>query len=140
MERVHYCKSFDEVANTNLEAVFRLLLRAAVKNRVPQEELPSVLYIITDMEFDAYTVDADMTNFERAKELFAEAGYTLPRIVFWNVQSRRCQQPITMNEQGVTLVSGCSPSIFSMVVDGRITPYEYMEQVLRSERYAAIEV
>ena len=135
-----YCRTFNEVANTNLEAVFRLLLRAAVKNRVPQEELPSVLYIITDMEFDACTVDADVTNFERAKELFAEAGYALPRIVFWNVQSRRCQQPITMNEQGVMLVSGCSPSIFSMVVDGRITPYEYMEQVLRSERYAAIEV
>ena len=140
VERVHYCKSFDEVANTNLEAVFRLLLRAAVKNRVPQEELPSVLYIITDMEFDACTVDADVTNFERAKELFAEAGYTLPRIVFWNVQSRSRQQPVRQNEQGVTLVSGCSPSIFSMVVDGRITPYEYMEQVLRSERYAAIEV
>ena len=140
VERVHYCKSFDEVANTNLEAVFRLLLRAAVKNRVPQEELPSVLYIITDMEFDACTVDADVTNFERAKELFAEAGYRLPRIVFWNVQSRSRQQPVRQNEQGVMLVSGCSPSIFSMVVDGRITPYEYMEQVLGSERYAAIEV
>lgn len=140
VERVHYCKSFDEVANTNLEAVFRLLLRAAVKNRVPQEELPAVLYIITDMEFDACTVDADVTNFERAKELFAEAGYTLPRIVFWNVQSRSRQQPVRQNEQGVILVSGCSPSIFSMVVDGRITPYEYMEQVLDGERYAAIEV
>ena len=140
VERVHYCKSFDEVANTNLEAVFRLLLRAAVKNRVPQEELPSVLYIITDMEFDACTVDADVTNFERAKELFAEAGYALPRIVFWNVQSRSRQQPVRQNEQGVMLVSGCSPSIFSMVVDGRITPYEYMEQVLCGERYAAIEV
>lgn len=140
VERVHYCKSFNEVANTNLEAVFRLLLRAAVKNRVPQEELPSVLYIITDMEFDACTVDAEVTNFERAKELFAEAGYALPRIVFWNVQSRSRQQPVTMNEQGVMLVSGCSPSIFSMTVDRRITPYEYMEQVLGSERYAAIEV
>ena len=139
VERVHYCKSFDEAANTNLEAVFRLLLRAAVKNRVPQEELPSVLYIITDMEFDACTVDADVTNFERAQELFAEAGYALPRIVFWNVQSRRRQQPVKMNEQGVTLVSGCSPSIFSMTVDGRITPYEYMEQVLCGERYAVIE-
>jgi len=139
VERVHYCKSFNEVANTNLEAVFHLLLRAAVKNRVPQEELPSVLYIITDMEFDACTVDADVTNFERAKELFAEVGYALPRIVFWNVQSRSRQQPVTMNEQGVMLVSGCSPSIFSMVVDGRITPYEYMKQVLCGERYAVIE-
>lgn len=108
-------------------------------NSLPQEELPSVLYIITDMEFDACTEDADMTNFERAKELFADVGYELPRIVFWNVQSRSRQQPVKMNEQGVMLVSGCSPSIFSMIVESRITPYAYMEQVLGSERYTGIE-
>jgi hypothetical protein len=138
-EKVRYCKTFCEVANTNLAAVFDLLLKTAVMNSLPQEELPSVLYIITDMEFDACTEDADMTNFERAKELFADVGYELPRIVFWNVQSRSRQQPVKMNEQGVMLVSGCSPSIFSMIVESRITPYAYMEQVLGSERYTGIE-
>ena len=62
----------------------------------------------------------------------------MQRIVFWNVQSRLQQQPVKMNEQGVMLVSGCSPSVFSMVVEDRITPYEYMEKVLGSERYAPI--
>lgn len=138
-EKVRCCKTFCEVANTNLAAVFDLLLKTAVMNSLPQEELPSVLYIITDMEFDACTEDADMTNFERAKELFADVGYELPRIVFWNVQSRSRQQPVKMNEQGVMLVSGCSPSIFSMIVESRITPYAYMEQVLGSERYTGIE-
>ena len=128
------------MANTNLEGVFRLLLRTAVAGKVPQEELPEVLYIITDMEFDACTENADVTNFEQAKEMFAEAGYRLPRIVFWNVQSRLQQQPVKMNEQGVMLVSGCSPSVFSMVVEDRITPYEYMEKVLGSERYTPIRV
>ena len=80
-----------------------------------------------------------MTNFERAKELFADGGYELPRIVFWNVQSRSRQQPVKMNEQGVMLVSGCSPSIFSMIVERRITPYAYIAQVLGSERYTGIE-
>ena len=137
-DKVSYCRTFDEVANTNLEGVFRLLLRTAVAGKVPQEELPEVLYIITDMEFDACTENADVTNFEQAKEMFDEAGYRLPRIVFWNVQSRLQQQPVKMNEQGVMLVSGCSPSVFSMVVEDRITPYEYMEKVLGSERYAPI--
>lgn len=127
------------MANTNLEGVFRLLLRAAVSGGVPQQEMPEVLYIITDMEFDACTENASVTNFEQAKKMFAEAGYRLPRIVFWNVQSRRQQQPVKMNEQGVMLVSGCSPGVFSMVVEDRITPYEYMEKVLASERYAAIQ-
>ena len=138
-ERVRYCRTFDEMANTNLERVFRLLLRTATANRLPQEELPAVLYIITDMEFDVCTEDADVTNFAWAKERFREAGYQLPRIVFWNVQSRRCQQPVKWNEQGVMLVSGCSPSIFSMAVGSRITPYGYMEHVLGGERYAGIK-
>ena len=138
-DKVSYCRTFNEVANTNLEGVFRLLLRAAVSGGVPQQEMPEALYIITDMEFDVCTEHADVTNFERAKQMFDEAGYRLPRIVFWNVQSRRRQQPVKMNEQGVMLVSGCSPSIFSLVVEDRITPYEYMEKVLASERYAAIQ-
>ena len=138
-DKVSYCRTFNEVANTNLEGVFRLLLRAAVSGGVPQQEMPEVLYIITDMEFDACTENASVTNFEQAKKMFAEAGYRLPRIVFWNVQSRRQQQPVKMNEQGVMLVFGCSPSVFSMVVEDRITPYEYMEKVLASERYAAIQ-
>lgn len=51
-EKVRYCASYNEVANTNIQKVFELILSAAVKNHVPQEEMPSALYIISDMEFD----------------------------------------------------------------------------------------
>ena len=90
------------------------------------------------MEFDACARDADLTNFEYAKQRFAEAGYVLPRVVFWNVQSRNQQQPVTMNEQGVALVSGCSPRIFSMLKSGCMTPMAYMLDILGTERYAVI--
>ena len=137
-EKVRYCCSYNEVANTNLRKVFELILRAAVKNKVPQGQMPSTLYIISDMEFDCCAKGADITNFEYAKRLFAEAGYQLPRVVFWNVQSRNRQQPVTMNEQGVALVSGCSPRIFSMVTGGNLSPMGYMLDVLSAERYARI--
>ena len=137
-EKVRYCCSYNEVANTNLRKVFELILRAAVKNKVPQGQMPSTLYIISDMEFDCCAKGADITNFEYAKRLFAEAGYQLPRVVFWNVQSRNRQQPVTMNEQGVALVSGCSPRIFSMVTGGNLSPMSYMLEVLGAERYAKI--
>lgn len=137
-EKVRYCCSYNEVANTNVRKVFELILRAAVKNKVPQSQMPSTLYIISDMEFDCCAKGADITNFEYAKRLFAEAGYQLPRVVFWNVQSRNRQQPVTMNEQGVALVSGCSPRIFSMVTGGNLSPMSYMLEVLGAERYAKI--
>ena len=138
LEKVRYCESFNEVANTNIQKVFELVLDTAVKNSVPQNELPKTLYIISDMEFDYCACDSEMTNFEYAKELFARNDYSLPRVVFWNVASRGSQQPVTMNERGVVLVSGSAPRVFSMLKSGVLSPYAYMMEILSSERYAKI--
>lgn len=138
VEKVRYCMGYNEVANTNIQRVFELLLNAALKNRVPQEEMPARIYIVSDMEFDWCAQDAGLTNFEYAKLLFAENGYKLPEVMFWNVASRHTNQPVTMNEQGVALVSGCTPRIFSMVAGGTMSPYAVMMEVLESERYARI--
>lgn len=143
LDKVRYCHDYDEVANTNIQKVFELILNAAKKNHVPQEELPKRLYIISDMEFDYCADDANLTNFEYAKKLFEDAGYKLPEVVFWNVSSRNRQQPVTKNEQGVLLVSGCTPRLFSMMADGSLSdraPYEFMMEVLMSDRYKKIAV
>ena len=137
-DRLRYIASFNQVANTNIEAVFQLILDAAVKNSVPQSDLPEKLYIISDMEFDSCVFDSSLTNFENAKHKFEAAGYKLPQLVFWNVASRNRQQPVTQNEQGVALVSGCSPRIFSMVMDGMLNPYDFLLSVVNAERYAPI--
>ena len=136
-DKVEYCMSYNEVADTNIQAVFELILDAAVRNNVPQEEMPETIYIVSDMEFNWCTTGADITNFEYAKQIFAEAGYRLPQVVFWDVDSREQQLPVTKNEQGVTLVSGCTPRLFSMVLEG-CTPYEYMMAVLNSPRYLPV--
>lgn len=138
VEKVNYCKRFNEVANTNLQAVFDLILKTAVHNHLPQAELPSTLYIISDMEFDCCAENADLPNFEAAKKKFEAAGYELPRVVFWNVASRNEQHPVTKNEQGVALVSGASPRIFSMLRGEDFSPYACMMDIIGSERYAKI--
>ena len=137
-EKARYCHQFNEVADTNIQRVFELVLKAAVKNRVPQEEMPSKIFIISDMEFDYCTEDCSLTNFEYARKLFSEHGYQLPDLVFWNVSSRNRQQPVSVNDQGVALVSGCNARVFSMLKSGILSPYAVMMDVLGSERYAAI--
>jgi len=137
-ERLEYAASFSEVANTNLEAVFDLILSAAVRNSVPQRELPTKLVIISDMEFDSCVEHASLSNFENAKKKFSDAGYRLPDVIFWNVDSRNRQQPVKMNEQGVALVSGATPRLFSMVAGGIVSPYAFMMDVLNGERYKVI--
>ena len=139
VEKVRYCRSFNECANTDLQAVFELILRAALEHRLPQRELPATLYIVSDMEFDSCAKDASLTNFEMARTLYRRHGYRLPRVVFWNVQSRGQQQPVRMNEQGVSLVSGCTARIFSQVMSGRMDPYANMLAVIGTERYDMIK-
>lgn len=138
VDKARYCETFNECANTNIQKVFELVLNAAVRNRVPQKDLPSTLYIISDMEFDSCAAGTSLSNFEYAAKLFRQAGYRLPNVVFWNVSSRNQQQPVTMNEQGVALVSGCSPRIFSMVMEGSLDPFTFMLSVIDTERYAPI--
>ena len=72
------------------------------------------------------------------KEKYSVAGYEMPQLVFWNVNSRQSNTPVEQNEQGVILVSGSSPSIFKMVME-KTTPFKFMQSVLNSERYNKID-
>ena len=138
VEKVRYCANFNEVANTNVEAVFRSILDAAVSNHIPKEDMVKRIMIISDMEFDQCTRNSSLTNFENAKAMFEQAGYELPEVVFWNVCSRNTHQPVTMNESGAVLVSGYTPRLFSMIAMGKTNPYDQMLEIIGSERYSMI--
>lgn len=140
VEKVRFCMGYNEVANTNIQAVFDLILNTAIKNRIPENEMVKKLYIISDMEFDQGCDFNDKTNFEVAKAKFEEAGYKLPTIVFWNVASRNSQIPVRMDERGVTLVSGFSPVLFRQVTGENVTPYSCMREILDSKRYEQVAV
>lgn len=132
--KIDRCLSYCEAANTDLFSVFVLILATAIKNKLPQSELPETIYLISDMEFDK-AISCDKTVFEVAKKTFEEYGYTLPKIVFWNVAARNDNFPITFKENGTALVSGSSPVLFSQILSQDLTPVNLMEQVLGSERY-----
>ena len=137
-EKVQYCMRFNECSNTNIEKTFDLILNTAVKNRLKQSDMPERILIISDMEFDMGTANSDMTNFESAKAKFAKKGYTLPKLVFWDVNSWTRQQPVRKNDRGVVLVSGMSPQIFAMLKDDSFDPYTYMMSVISSARYERV--
>lgn len=121
---------------TDINKVFKLILDLATSNDVPQEDMPSLIYIITDMEFDK---TSSGYNVREIKEDYERAGYTLPRLVFWNVNARNDTLPVTKDEQNVTLVSGLSPQIFRFAVEQE-SPMEFMLSVLNSSRYASINL
>lgn len=137
-----------DVANTNIQKVFELILNTGLQNNVPQEEMPETIYIISDMEFDQATNDYEygygrtkkVTNYDAIKSKYAESGYKLPNIVFWNVDARSGKNlPVQQDESGVALVSGFSPVIFKMAVENK-TPEQVMLDTINSERYNKIKL
>lgn len=124
--------------STDLEKTFDLILNTAVKQMLPQSELPTTLYIISDMEFNEAS-RGGRTNFELMKEKFKAHGYKLPRVVFWNVDARQNQAPVVKDTPNVQMVSGFSLNLFSSLLEQRdYNPYEYMLDVLKNDRYEVI--
>lgn len=125
--------------NTDLGAVFKLILRSAVNNQVPESDMPDTLLILSDMQFDStYAVtNADVSAVEMARRMYREHGYKLPNIIFWNLNTLS-GIPVKYTDAGVAVVSGFSPSILKSILNGEIDPIKQMLAVLLSERYAVI--
>ncbi|MDO5132299.1 MAG: DUF2828 family protein [Eubacteriales bacterium] len=137
-DKLKYIGSMPWGGSTNLEAVFNLILNTAIKNYAGQEEMPRVLYIFSDMEFNCCMRNADRTVYENARIRFEENGYRMPAVVFHNVNSWQMQTPVTAHTRGTALTSGASTRTMGYRFDGNITPMEHMLRVLNSERYAMI--
>jgi len=129
--------------NTDIEAVFSLFLKIALEERLSQKELPSRICIISDMEFDEANGwgRADMTLFRKIEQKYRRCGYKMPKLIFWNVDARNDQFPMSMDDRGFQVVSGCSPSIFKAILaDEFLDPYDLMLSVIDSERYQRITI
>lgn len=125
--------------NTDLEAMFKLVLDQAVKHNVPAEDMPNTLLIISDMQFDRCIQNASDSALTMAKRMYDAAGYSMPNVVFWNVRTSQ-GIPAKFDTQGTALVSGCSPSILTSIFTGELEPVKVMNRTLNSERYDQVKV
>ena len=127
------------IENTNLERVFRLVLDAAVSHDLPKSEMPEAIVIISDMQFDSCVEDGNNpTAYEMITKMYNDAGYPVPKLVFWNVaQQNYGNLPVTQHKYGAVLAGGCKPGLFEQILSGK-TPVDFMMQVLESERYSPI--
>ena len=143
-EKLEISRRHNECSNTNIEAVFTLILNAALHNNIEQKDMPKNILILSDMEFDscAYGCNykkADETLFDKIRNEYEEHGYELPRLVFWNLNSRTGTIPVKENKLGVALVSGFSPVITKMVLSNELDPFKCLLEQINSTRYDAVE-
>ena len=144
------CSNADWGGTTNLKAVFDLLLMTAKNQNTRVEDMPTRLYIFSDMEFDScvsfgnydswgyYRMTSESsikTGLESIKEEWARKGYKLPQVIFWNLNARNNNIPAI--GEGFSYVSGFSPSMIDCILTGK-DGYDLMLEKLMSKRYEAV--
>lgn len=121
--------------STNLTGVFDSILTTALRDKVPESDMPTTVVILSDMQFNQ-CIHTNGTAMQAIDARYKAAGYVRPKVVFWNLNSREGTNPATINDSGVALVSGFSPAIMKSILNGKdFSPEGIMLETVRVDRY-----
>lgn len=146
-----YKESFTQVyesqwsMSTDFRAVFNLILSTALENEVPDSDMPKMLFVFSDMQFN----EADYkykSSYEDIQDKYKQSGYTLPRIVFWNLRSSK-GYPVDSNTPNTFMMSGFSLALLKYFLNGDIdkllkscnsTPFDLMMEILNGDNFSDV--
>lgn len=135
VEKINGLQNAEWGMSTNIEKAFLKILDTAVRNGVTEKDMPEYLIVLSDMEWNAATHNKE-TNHQAAQRAFENAGYKLPRVIYWNLASRTKNSPVTTLDTGTALVSGFSPALLKAVLSGEeFNPWDIMLNVIGISRY-----
>lgn len=123
--------------NTNLEAALNLLLKTGIDANVPDENMPKMLLLLSDMQFDRCVANGNESAINMMRTRYAEMGYTMPTVIFWNLNAHD-NVPVRFNDSGVALISGFSPAIMKTILSAdlnNLTPEAIMISTVMNDRY-----
>ncbi len=145
LQKLHTIESCEWGGSTNLESAFKEILRVAVMNQVPVADMPKYLLVLSDMGFNPASHNAQQTMWDMAHQMFERHGYSLPTVVWWNLNHRPggfggdANFPVQSNAQNTALVSGFSPTILQSVLQAKtVTPWDIMMDTVGADRYQAV--
>lgn len=122
--------------NTDLVKAMDKILSTAITGNVDQSEMPEMLLIMSDMQFDQ-CAKFDDSAMQMIRRKFTDAGYNVPQIVFWNLNAKD-NVPVKYDTRGVAMVSGFSPAVMKSVLSAdmeNFTPEGIMLKALMVPRY-----
>lgn len=128
--------------STNFEKAFEMILTVCINHRLAKEDVPSLI-VFSDMQFDM----ADNARLqlcspshlppmhEVLRKRFAEVAQQLQwndaeptPIVYWNLRNTP-GHPVTKDTEGTVLLSGFSPNMLKMVMNGEALQDQEVEVV-----------
>jgi len=140
-DRLNQLRRADWGMSTDLEAVFNLILNQAKINNVPEDNMPTKILILSDMQFNQATRRDEFSAQSMIEAMYEEMGYTKPDIIYWNLNAKGGNFPVEFDKNGTALVSGFSPSILKSILGGKdMTPESILMDTVNDERYSVVTV
>lgn len=136
-DKIHIASLYDDCSNTDLYAVFKLILETAIKGNMKSEDLPKNILIVSDMQFDGYFSNKYETLVETIRREYSEAGYEMPCLIWWNLTNRSTVFPEIRGN--CKLISGFSANNYKMIMSDKLDPWLALMDVLNSKRYDIID-
>ena len=128
-ERLRNISQADWGMSTDFTKAYQHILDVAVHHDVVPESMPTMLLVLSDMQFN--DSQRNITHFEHMREEYEKAGYKLPKIVFWNLDAH-FGTPAQCDDDSVAMVSGFSPSIMKAVLNAEeFNPISVMMEALK---------
>lgn len=141
MNRFKQIRQHTEIANTNIIAVHQLIIERGLKHSLRDDQMINLMVIYSDMEFDSAGGREYKSAHDKAKELYRRAGYTMPVVVYWNINSYDKNLPVKADEKGTVLCSGPNPSVLEFLSTAQlVSPEALMLEVLNNEVYDSVVV
>lgn len=143
-EAIHNREIFDgAIGSTKIHTALDLILKTAKIFKVTEDQMPTTLIIVSDMQFHSesggigmyqnYGVDGDGSEVEECLKRYEDAGYRKPKVVYWNT-SGYAGSPATIKSPNTALVSGFATGILESLLSGTdFTPKGVMLRAL--EKY-----
>jgi Mg-chelatase subunit ChlD len=139
MDQVNSIKRTPWGGSTNFQAAFDLILNVATTFNVPADQMPKILVVLSDMQFN----EADSkTNWDEVENKYSKAGYTRPTIIFWNLNGNSVDYPVpNASVPNCALLSGFNDAIMYSLLDGNLpNPKSIVHKALDNERYDVIRL
>lgn len=138
-DRVRDISTIPVGGSTNFQAVFKLILNRCKESGLEDKDTPKRIVVVSDMQFNMAD-SSYVTNHENIKRMYTEAKYTMPSMIYWNVNGSNTDFPVTASDKGTALLSGYSPALIKAVLtDKNICPVSILKNVLGDKRYDNIK-
>ena len=126
------------IGSTHIDSALNLILKTATFFKLDQRQMPTMLLIVSDMQFHSGTrydsgCTTQGTEVEQCLLEWDRAGYNRPKIVYWNTAGYGGQQATALHKN-IALVSGFSTGVLKAILGGEdFSPTAVMMRAL--EKY-----